>query len=94
MGLNVCAGKAIWGTSSSNMYFVGLHGRIAHYIGVEFSEIESGTDLDLTDIWGIDENNIWVSGTVDAEYSSIILKKDGFGWNKIYEDLETSDLWL
>jgi len=93
-GLDVSVGQAIWASSPDNIYFVGHRGSIVHYDSSEFIQMESGTDLDLTDIWGIDENNIWVAGTVDAENSSIILKKDGYGWNKIYEDLETSDLWL
>jgi len=42
----------IWGESSSNMYFVGRSGNILHFNGVGFSLIESGTTLDIWDIWG------------------------------------------
>ena len=52
MGLNVCAGKTIRGTSSSNMYFVGLHGSIAHYNGVEFVQMDGMTEINLTSISG------------------------------------------
>jgi len=41
-----------WGTSSENMYFVGRSGSIAYYNGVNWQKIESGTTLDIWDIWG------------------------------------------
>jgi len=47
-----CAGNAIWGTASSNIYFVGNNGTIVHYDGTTFTRLASGTDLDIRDIWG------------------------------------------
>ena len=44
--------NAMWGTSSSDFYVVGNNGKIAHYNGSEWSKIESGTDLNINDIWG------------------------------------------
>jgi len=41
-----------WGSSSSNMYFVGWNGTIIHYDGVRWRRIESGTNVDFVDIWG------------------------------------------
>jgi hypothetical protein len=41
----------IWGTPG-NMYFVGNRGTIAHYDGVRWRRIESGTGLDVKDVWG------------------------------------------
>jgi len=35
MGIDASAGNAMWGTSSSNMYFVGYEGSIVHYDGVQ-----------------------------------------------------------
>jgi hypothetical protein len=35
------------------MYFVGRTGSVAHYNGQSWSRIESGTDVDIQDIWGI-----------------------------------------
>ena len=43
----------IWGTSSQDLYVVGYGGNIAHYNGSSWTKIESGTDLDIQDIWGI-----------------------------------------
>ena len=58
MGLDVSTGKACWGTSSDNMYFVGINGGIVHYDGSSFTIMESGTDFNLYS----------VSGTSDGEY--------------------------
>jgi hypothetical protein len=42
----------IWGESSTNIYFVGTLGTIAHYQNGQWSRIESGTDLNINDIYG------------------------------------------
>jgi hypothetical protein len=41
-----------WGLSPDDFFAVGAIGKIAHYDGSEWRRIESGTDLDITDIWG------------------------------------------
>ena len=43
----------IWGISSSDLFVVGIEGNIAHYNGTSWQKIESGTDLNINDIWGI-----------------------------------------
>jgi hypothetical protein len=45
-----------WGSSSDNVYFIGRSGSIVHYQNGSWSKIESGTTLNLNDIWG-DFNN-------------------------------------
>ena len=49
MGIN-----KLWGTSSNDLYVVGNGGNIAHYSGPSggWQKIESGTDLNIYDIWG------------------------------------------
>ncbi|MBK7379593.1 MAG: glucosyl transferase [Ignavibacteriales bacterium] len=47
MGIN-----KIWGTSSEDLYVVGNEGNIAHYENGVWTKIESGTDLNINDIWG------------------------------------------
>jgi hypothetical protein len=42
----------LWGTSSSDMYAVGVDGGIAHYDGASWTKIESGTMLSIKDVWG------------------------------------------
>jgi hypothetical protein len=46
----------LWGISSLNLYAVGNNGNIAHYNGIQWTKIESGTTLNINDIWG-DFNN-------------------------------------
>jgi hypothetical protein len=48
---NISLSKA-WGNNSSDIYFVGRLGSIAHYLNGSWSKIESGTDLNIVDIWG------------------------------------------
>ncbi|MBU1065426.1 hypothetical protein KKC74_11580 [bacterium] len=90
MGLDACVGDGIWGTSSSDLYFIGKDGAIVHYDGQTFEKMDTGTKVDLTDIWGeIDpetgDAHIWVCGNADNSLASVILYlKDG-EWQKIYE---------
>ena len=49
--LNGSANK-IWGTSKDDYYVVSGNGFIAHYQNGQWSRIESGTDLNINDIWG------------------------------------------
>ncbi|MFO7525766.1 MAG: glucosyl transferase, partial [Ignavibacteriaceae bacterium] len=44
--------RKIWGSSSNDLYIVGNNGSIAHYNGTSWKKIESGTDLNINDIWG------------------------------------------
>jgi hypothetical protein len=51
----------MWGTSSNDMYFIGRSGSIAHYNGLNWRKISSGTDLDFYSIYGDynDQTNSW-----------------------------------
>jgi hypothetical protein len=42
----------LWGTNSNDLYGVGWKGMITHYNGTTWQKIESGTALDIQDIWG------------------------------------------
>ena len=42
----------IWGSSDNDLYIVGNSGSIAHYNGSTWQKIESGTGLNIYDIWG------------------------------------------
>jgi len=47
----------VWGTNSSNIYFVGRGGSIAHYDGKSWQKIESGTTTNINDIYGTVDKN-------------------------------------
>ncbi|MEW6512258.1 MAG: hypothetical protein AB1428_15010 [Bacteroidota bacterium] len=41
-----------WGRNSSDMYFVGLRGSLAHYFSGTWQKLTSGTTVPIQDIWG------------------------------------------
>ncbi|HSD62327.1 MAG TPA: hypothetical protein VLB50_00960, partial [Ignavibacteriaceae bacterium] len=49
---NLSLSKA-WGSSTNDMYFAGRSGSIAHYLNGQWSKIESGTDANVNDLWGV-----------------------------------------
>jgi hypothetical protein len=70
---NITVSKA-WGSSSSDMYFVGRNGNIARYLNGKWSRIESGTEISLSDIYESNTNEIFISGTDNLNVKGIILK--------------------
>jgi hypothetical protein len=48
---NISLSKA-WGISSNDIYFVGRSGSVAHYSNTNWQKIESGTELNIYDIYG------------------------------------------
>jgi hypothetical protein len=51
----------IWGRSSSDLYIVGNNGNIAHYNGSSWRRVESGTSLDIYDVYGDGEEVLAVA---------------------------------
>jgi hypothetical protein len=85
-GLEIAPGYACWGTSSSDMYFVGFEGSIVHYNGSEFIEMDSGTDVHLRNIDGTDDGeHVFVVGR-DINYPSpcVILEYSNNNWETLY----------
>ncbi len=70
----------IWGSYPDNIYFVGRGGAIVHYDGHQWRRMESGTGLDMLDIWGV-KNPIDNSFMV-CTLASKMFKNEGV---KIYE---------
>jgi len=75
---NLSLSKA-WGNNSSNMYFIGRGGSLAHYNGKSWQKIESGTDFTLTDIFGSSNGNIYSAGSKFAEGKGIVLRRNKTG---------------
>ena len=46
----------IWSISVNDIYSVGFGGEIARYNGINWTNLESGTSLDINDIWGYSNN--------------------------------------
>jgi hypothetical protein len=70
----------LWGSSSNDLYAVGNNGNIAHWDGVRWRKIESGTDLAIRDIWGDfdEETNSYeilaIAAEIDINKGSKILR--------------------
>jgi len=73
----------LWGDSQNNVYVVGNKGTIVHYNGTSWQKIESGTDLDIQDIWGGtdpitgEDIILAVAGNIYTTYDKEILKING-----------------
>ncbi|MDP1994126.1 MAG: hypothetical protein Q8K40_02660, partial [Ignavibacteria bacterium] len=69
----------VWGTSSSNIYFSGQNGSLAHYNGKSWQKIESGTDFYLLDIYGTTAGDIYSAGLKVSEAKGIVLRRNKSG---------------
>ena len=75
----------LWGNSSNDLYVVGYGGNIAHYYNSVWSRIESGTDINLRDVWGSPDGSIvWAAGFEDS-YGTVLLRKTGNVFEKVLE---------
>jgi len=70
----------IWAKSSDEVYLVGGNGNIRYYNGTSWRKIESGTELTLSDVYGANTGEVYVSG-VDIFKSGILLKGNSFGFS-------------
>jgi hypothetical protein len=75
-----------WGTSSHDIYMVGTNGSIAHYDGNTWQKMESGTDVDLLDVWGSTDGSIVLAcGWIDFKPTVLLRLRKGI-WEKAFED--------
>ena len=77
--------EKLWGSSNAAIYGVGNAGSIVFYNGTLWSRIESGTDVDLKNIWGAPDGTVWACGYSGDYAISSLLKISGQKIEKIYE---------
>ncbi|KUG26961.1 hypothetical protein ASZ90_003197 [hydrocarbon metagenome] len=65
------------------MYIVGGNGSIAHYNGTTWRKIESGTELTLSDIYGTNTGEVYVSGVRSSDISGILLNGNQSGFTVV-----------
>ena len=82
--LNLSLSK-VWGSSSDDIYFVGRAGSIAHYNGSTWTKIESGTTVDLLDVWGNTDGTVWTCGYNPSYSLTVLLKINNNSVKKLYE---------
>ena len=83
--------QGIWGSSSSNIYAVGLEGVMLHYDGNVWNNITSDTSYAITSIWGSSPQDVFAVGHSYSSALGIILHYDGRAWNKMTSNT-TNDL--
>ncbi len=54
--------KAVWGTSSRDVWVAGTKGYLAHFDGAAWTRIPAVTTSDLKCIWGTSAGDIWAGG--------------------------------
>jgi hypothetical protein len=81
----------MWGENSNSMYAVGYGGGIAHYSSGTWTKIESGTDVELLDVYGTpDGKEVWTCGWNSSTGEGIILRKENSGWETIWHSTQTT----
>ncbi|HCY75865.1 MAG TPA: glucosyl transferase [Ignavibacteriales bacterium] len=78
--LNMSINK-IWGNSKSNFYVIGNEGKIGYYNGTSWTNVTSGTNLPLTDIFGKDDNEIYAVGINVSDVKGVVLKGNSNGFS-------------
>lgn len=69
--------KAVWGSSSSNVFAVGDNGIIFYYNGVNWSQQNSGVNTFFRAIWGSSATDVFAIGG-----NGVILHFDGNSWSQ------------
>jgi hypothetical protein len=75
----------ISGTSSQDIFVVGNDGNIAHYDGNSWIKLDSGTNVDLLDIFGTEDGTLWTCGYTSDYAVTTLLSNAGNGWETVYE---------
>ena len=78
----------MWGKSANDLYVAGTEGLIAHSDGSSWQELQSGTTVDLLDVWGSPDGSVvWACGYTDFE-GTVLLKITGLIVELVYEDID------
>lgn len=76
----------IWGTSSHNLFAVGRNGTIIHFDGSTWTRMDSGTDVDLLDVWGSPDGSVvWACGFYHSKLGTYLWRYDGIKWTAAYD---------
>jgi len=95
--------EKLWGSSSSDLYGVGNAGTIVHYNGSSWTKIESGTSLNINDIYGSWNSEtgkyeiLCVASNVAESFEREIIKIDGIDaqiLNKNGVNYTLSSVWF
>lgn len=68
----------LWGDAPDNLWAVGDHGRITHFDGTAWQELDSGVDTHLRGVLGTADGTLLACGM-----QGLILRYDGTGWQRM-----------
>jgi len=74
-----------WGNCNTDFYIVGNTGNVASFKSNKWTSMESGTEVDLLDIFGSEDGTLWTCGYRSTDGISTLLRNNGAGWQTIYE---------
>ena len=75
--------RKLWAASENEIYGVGARGLIVKYDGNSWTRMESGTDVDLLNVWGVKDEqtgqtHVFAAGSRgDRDYGVVLELKDG-----------------
>lgn len=64
----------IWGTSATNAWAVGAHGKILHFDGTQWTSVATPTSFRLSRVWGSSATDVWAVG------DTALVHYDGTSW--------------
>ncbi len=73
--------RSIWGRDSWDVYAAGESGRVIHFDGIGWTQIETGIDATIVAIRGTSDGIVFAA-TIDGS----ILKYDGAAWTTLHSD--------
>ena len=65
----------IWGTSATNAWAVGAHGKILHFDGTQWTSVAAPTSKRLDRVWGSSSTDVWAVG------DSALIYYNGTSWS-------------
>lgn len=77
----------LWGSSTNNLYAVGDGGNIVHWNGSSWTKIESGTTLNINDIYGDGDDILCVAANVLLSKDLEILKISNLKAEKLPKEM-------
>ena len=77
--------EKLWASSGSVVYGVGKVGSMVYYNEHSWQQIESGTDVNLYDVWGSNDGTIWTCGYSNDYGTTALLRYSGQSWETVYE---------
>jgi len=74
---------SLWGTSSSDMYFGNLWGKIIHWDGSKAEDVGIDAFSQIVDIWGFSANEIYAVAGAGLVGGGQLFQFDGLSWKLI-----------